>query len=385
MENIFFYNELKMHNKSVSALLSEPEAFRRIPLDWHIVITDIKESTTAVDNGLSETVNLIATGSIIAVLNIASKSKVDIPFFFGGDGATLLVPLSLLDDAMAALKLHQVNVSSEFNMDMRIGSYPVAAVYQKHKELKIAKVRVNALYSIPIVLGKGLHYAESIIKANYISPLIRSKDGALRLEGMECRWNKIAPPNTSDEVLCLLVDALEESQQATVYKDVLDEIEYIYGTHQARNPISITKLKLNARLKKIRTELRTKKQNYGIRELLVTWVETLIGKVWYLSSKTGQKYLTELVQLSDIFVLDGRINMLISGHPGNRELLIKFLEEEEKKNRLVFGIHASKLSIISCYVRNRKANHIHFVDGGTGGYTKAAEMLKQKLSNSPTN
>jgi hypothetical protein len=39
--------------------------------------------------GLHETINLVATGSIVAVLNIAYKAKITVPFFFGGDGAYL--------------------------------------------------------------------------------------------------------------------------------------------------------------------------------------------------------------------------------------------------------------------------------------------------------
>ncbi|MGS0527189.1 DUF3095 family protein [Zobellia nedashkovskayae] len=34
---------------------------------------------------------------------------------------------------------------------------------------------------------------------------------------------------------------------------------------------------------------------------------------------------------------------------------------------------------MSCYVRNRNAKHIHFVDGGSSGYTRAAKVLKEKI------
>lgn len=380
MENTFFYNQLPVYDGSVSDLLGQPEVFTRIPSDWHILITDIKDSTKAIDSGLSQVVNLIATGSIIAALNIASEVKVDIPFFFGGDGATLIIPSTLLEETMTALEAHQANVQDEFDIELRVGSFPISAIYQAANELKIAKVRVNALFSIPVVLGNGLQLAERHIKSRYRSPQTTTKNEmALRLEGMECRWNKIPPPTHSDEVICLLIDAIHGSEQAMVFKGVLDKIDAIYGPHQNRNPISIPKLKLNTSLQKIRTELRTRKLRYGFMELLKEWMYTLIGKVGYLPHKSGQEYLAELVQLSDIFVLDGRINMVISGRSENRKLLVDYLEEEEKNGRLIFGVHVSEESIISCYVRNRKADHIHFVDGGAGGYTKAATMLKGKI------
>jgi len=380
VENTFFYNELPRLEHSVSEILDRPHAFKRIPSDWHIVITDIKDSTKAVNEGLSEVVNLIASGSIIAALNIASEAKVDIPFFFGGDGATMIIPLQLLAETMAALVLHQTNVLEEFDLDLRVGNFPVSNIYTALKELKIAKVRMNSLFSIPIILGNGLQFAENYIKSNYTSLETKSEENAaLRLAGMECRWNKIPPPSTSDEVICLLVDALDESKQAMVFKSVLDKIEVIYGSHQKRNPVSIPKLQLNTRLKRIKTELRTRKLDYSLKELFFAWMQTFIGKFWYLTSKSGHKYLTELVQLSDIFVLDGRINMIISGHAEKRKLLLNFLEEEEKTGKLIFGIHISKESIISCYVRNRKADHVHFIDGDAGGYTQAAKVLKRKI------
>jgi hypothetical protein len=34
---------------------------------------------------------------------------------------------------------------------------------------------------------------------------------------------------------------------------------------------------------------------------------------------------------------------------------------------------------MSCYVRDRRDEHIHFIDGIGGGYTMAATVLKKKL------
>ena len=323
-------------------------------------------------------VNLIATGSIIAALNIAAKASVDLPFFFGGDGATLLVPPTLLAESMAALALHQSNVKKEFNIDLRVGSLPVSAVYESGSALSITKVKINALFAIPVVLGNGLQFAERVVKSAYVV-LPPPEATNLNLEGMECRWNKIPPPKGTDEVVCLLISARQESAQATVYKAVLDKAEAIYGSHKKRNPISLPGLRINARIQKIRTELRMRQPQFGFLEWFKNWLYVLVAKYWYLSSHTGQKYLNELVQLADIFVMDGRISMVITGNRTQREQLVEFLDEQEKAGQLVYGIHVSRESIISCYVQNRAAHHIHFVDGGDGGYTQAAVLLKEKL------
>ena len=375
-----FYTDLKQHQLSVKALLDQPAAFQTVPEDWQVIVTDIKGSTNAVQSGRAELVNLVASGSIIAALNIASEAQLDIPFFFGGDGATLLVPPVLVEPIMAALRLHQQNVSSNFELELRVGKNPVSEVYQNGRELRIAKLQVNQLYAIPLVLGNGLQFAESEIKATYEPPESSPTEAALlNLEGMECRWNKIPPPEDREEVVCLLISARQEKDQASLYRRIMEESEAIYGSYESRNPISISRLKLNPRLQKIRQELKMRKPSFGLRALLKTWIIQLVGKVWWLSSQDGQRYLKELVQLSDIFVLDGRINMIISGTAAQRKQLSQYLDEQEKAGLIIYGFHVCQESIISCYVRNRQADHIHFIDGGDGGYTQAAVLLKAKL------
>ena len=380
MKDNLFYTKLPNHQQSAKELLSQMEVFQRIRKDWYIVVTDIKGSTAAVESGYSELVNLIASGSIIAALNIASKYEIDIPFFFGGDGATLLVPSVLLGETMEALSLHKENIKKEFAINLRVGNRSVSYVYENNQELKIAKARVNTLHTIPIVLGNGLHFAENAIKYNdkELSVADPSK-ASLDLNGMECRWNKIPPPENSNEVVTLLVDALIESEQASVFQNVLEKTDELYGSLTHRNPISIPKLKLNFDYKRIKTELKASNQKLGIINFLKVWVMGVIGKYYYLPNSKGKAYLNELIQLSDILVIDGRINMVISGTTKQRQLLIDYLDGLEKDKRIIYGIHVSNESIMSCYMRDRNAKHIHFVDGGSSGYTRAAKVLKEKI------
>ena len=382
MQNDNFYTNLPISKQKVNDLLLDTNAFQEVPSNWYIINTDIKGSTIAINNGMSELVNLIATGSIIAVLNIATEAKIDIPFFFGGDGATLIVPPTLITLIMPALVLHQSNVKKKFDIDLRVGNLLVSEVVEKGKGLKIAKIRVNKFYVIPIILGNGLQYAEKIIKARIISPSNPITDAQLNMEGMECRWNKIPPPNNAEEVVCLIVNVVEEKQQAAIFKNILDQAELIYGPLKNRNPISLDKLSLNIGMPKVMAELSLRKPNYHLFELMKNWCYSIIEKCSFLAGKRSKDYLNELVQLSDTFVMDGRMNMVISGTTKQREKLVKVLDGMEKAKEIIYGIFVSDQSVISCYVRDRKAQHIHFIDGGNGGYTKAAILLKEKIKKS---
>src|SRR5205085_2077530 len=93
----------------------------------------------------------------------------------------------------------------------------------------------------------------------------------------------------------------------------------------------------------------------------------------------GKQYLESLVAMSDTLVIDGKINTVMSGTGAQRNQLEKFLNELELAKEILYGIHISKASVMSCYVRNMDDGHIHFVDGAEGGYTKAAKILKAKL------
>ena len=82
--------------------------------------------------------------------------------------------------------------------------------------------------------------------------------------------------------------------------------------------------------------------------------------------------------MSDTLVIDGKINTVISGTSRQREELKAELDKLEKAGDINYGLYVSKESVMSCYVRNLNEDHIHFVDGAEGGYTKAAGMLKRK-------
>ncbi|MBC7873829.1 MAG: DUF3095 domain-containing protein [Ferruginibacter sp.] len=377
--NDLFYTRLPVNQISLSELLTEEHLFFKIPANWHVLITDVKKSTLAVAEGLHETVNLVATGCIVAVMNIAYKENITIPFFFGGDGATFIVPDVILETARKALLLHQQNTQQNFNITLRVGHVPVATIYENDHQLAISKLKTSQLFAIPVVLGDGLSYAEKIIKGeDYMLAPSLIMEEELDMSGMQCRWDKIKPPENYDEVVSLLVIAQEGVKQTTAFKKVVDQLDKIYGAPEKRSPITISKLRLKGTLKKIGTEMRVRLGGYKPFYLIRTWLTTLLGTL-YFRTKTGKNYLTQLVDMSDTLVIDGKINTVISGTARQRELLEKALDELEKEGIIRYGLFVSKESVMSCYVRHMDESHIHFVDGSEGGYTRAAGVLKKKI------
>ncbi|MGI9627553.1 MAG: DUF3095 family protein [Longimicrobiales bacterium] len=374
-----FYANLPVRTVPVGELLGTPAHFTPVPADWHVILTDIKGSTDAFRAGRQEAVNLVAAGSIIAVLNLAKSAGLQIPFFFGGDGATLLTPSDLVDKALGALHAHQDNARRSLQLELRVGSVPVSALMQDGHEIRIARVRFTDLFSIPVVLGTGLSAAEDILKGESSDTAPDAQlDDALDLTGMECRWDRIRPGGSSREVVSLLVTTVGNAPQGSTYQRVIEHAERIYGPPAVRNPVSAPELHLTA--KKLGLETRTKHGGGSVVNLIKQWLYVQIGRFLWVRGRRGQAYIRALTELTDTLVIDGRINTVIAGLPEQRHRLTKRLADMEQEGLIAFGMFVSRESVMSCYVEDRDAKHVHFVDGSDGGYTLASRMLKAKLT-----
>jgi hypothetical protein len=374
-----FYTNLPVNKIPLYQLLVDNQLFKEVPIDWCVIITDIKNSTSAVNSGLHENVNLIATGSIVTVLNIAFKANISVPFFFGGDGATFIVPPRIVDDVMKSLLKYRDNTLQNFNLDLRAGIVAVDEIYKKGHTLKISRFSSSETFSIPIILGDGLAYAEQIIKGDdYLLSGHNTASDEIDLSGMQCRWDKIEPPENSEEVVTLIVIAQNCEKQAGVFSKVIRHLDQVYGSAEKRQPISVSKLIFRTSFNSLGQEMKHRFGKIKIFELIKSWLINIYGYI-YFRTQSGKKYLKQLVEMSDTLVIDGRINTVITGTEKQRLTLQNELNKLEKGGEILYALYVSGESIMSCYVRDLEDDHIHFVDGAEGGYTQAAGILKQKI------
>lgn len=375
-----YYTNLPVRKISLTRLIANKSLFSYVPGDWHILVADIKDSTLAIKAGKHQQVNLIATGSVIAILNLAAGKNLSIPFFFGGDGAVMLVPPGLVDSGISALNKHRKNTLANFGFELKIGQISVEEIYKEGIELKIAKARINKIYCIPVVIGQGLQYAENLIKQKPDDENFPIDNARLNLDGMECKWDRIKTPEENQEVISLIVSGFGKKEDPKYLSKVLEAIDDIYGSPRRRKPISVKRLQLNSKVRQINMEMRTKLGKFNGFYIVKNWLKNNIGKLYFIISGTGKDYLEKLVELTDTLTIDGRINTVITGTVDQRKSLISYLDRMEKDKKIKYGLHVSRESVMSCYVKDMATDdHIHFVDGADGGYTKAANNLKEKL------
>jgi Protein of unknown function (DUF3095) len=379
-----FYRDIIAHRLPITDVLHEHH-FVEVPTDWYVIIADVRNSTAAIAEGRHNDVNLVAAGSLIAALNIAKGKNIEIPFFFSGDGGAVIVPEQIADDVLTSLLLHNENIDKNFNLTMHIGSLSVKDIAAVGASVKIAKVQVGRNLNKAILVGNGLKFAERQVKMKSgVGKQPVETEMNLNMNGLECRWDKVKPPVDENEIVCYLIETNDQVNQAEVYRNVISQMDEIYGNLESRSPLSVSRLKLLLNLQKVEKEMKAKFGGWHLSYYISTFFENFLGLFFFglnlkLGGIRGNDYLVQLIANADTLTIDGRINTIISGKSDKRKRLMEYLSKQEEKGLLIFGHHISRESVMTCYIENMNEKHIHFVDGSDGGYTEAAKELKAKV------
>lgn len=366
--------------------VSNPKNFYDVPHDWHIVLTDVKGSTQAIREGRYKDVNLVGASAIAAVLNLCRP--IEVPYVFGGDGATFVVPPHLLSESIAVLESVERMSSREFGLELRVGSISVGEVLAQGGSLRIAKQALSEKVNQAIFTGGGLAKAEELIKKREVQqPSTTSKTEA-SYEGLECRWQPLSAEH--GEIVSVLVRAEASGPQENfrIYNEIIEEVEAITGGGQLANPVSRNKLKLTFDPRAIRKEQRIRTSGQGLLGQIGYFLETvfltLLGHVFFFFKMKAvgtdwDKYKTEVAQNSDFWKFDDMLRFVVDVSAAQRRALASCFELRYLRGEICYGLHSSSSAMLTCLVFSRQGEHIHFVDGGDGGYAMAAVELKRRL------
>lgn len=384
-----FYARLPVYDDM--RCIIEPTRPTPVPEDWYVIIADINSSTGAIEKGLYREINTIGVSAIIAVLNITDG--LEIPYIFGGDGATICVPESLIGPATEALSATIDMARESFELELKVGCLPVSEITGNGHYLMIARCRMSHRLVNAMLIGDGVKYVENVFNGEIENTRYREVTGNANhqadFSGFECRWQEV--PSRHGEVISLLlkVTAPDAYEEALIYAEMFEVIERIYGDEAEHHPLNLAGLKLSISPEKLSQDylVRTFSNSsaFKLYYFLKIIFQTLLGKLIFsrlLERYTGdwRKYKPALIRNTDYRKFDGMLKMVIAGSSEKREKLLIILNEYEKLDKIVYGIHVSDSAQLTCMVNDLKQDHIHFVDGAGGGYTLAAAQLKNKIS-----
>lgn len=103
---------------------------------------------------------------------------------------------------------------------------------------------------------------------------------------------------------------------------------------------------------------------------------------WNAGRFNTNRYRQEIVQNAVNFARSGENLCLVFDCPEDRiEALRAYLDQRADKGDLTYGLHISDHAVMTCLVASADDNqHVHFIDGGDGGYTRAATQLKARVA-----
>jgi hypothetical protein len=92
------------------------------------------------------------------------------------------------------------------------------------------------------------------------------------------------------------------------------------------------------------------------------------------------RYLQQVVENSDFRKFDDALRMVIDCTPEVADEIERMLADAEREGIVRYGLHRQQAAMMTCFTPfPMRPDHIHFVDGASGGYALAARALKTRM------
>lgn len=384
-ESLHFYQNLPAISDFIKVM--DHSQFHEAPQDWVVVMTDVRGSTEAIRKGRYRDVNMLGASCITAILN--AIPDVSIPYVFGGDGATLLIPESVSEKVTTTLVSLQTMSQTKFGMELRAGLVPLRKLKELGSAVSVAKYELSPGNVLAQFSGGGVSKAEELIKSDregLYNLASRASTEPPDLTGLSCRLEPFE--SRRGTMLTLLVSSLGTAQaNSETYAQVINTIEKILGHPiKSANPVTGQGLRWKWPPKSLLAEVKSHTRNPLSFPLvfLRVMIGTLISHILLHGTRVvggfdPTKYKKELVMNSDYTKFDDVLRMVVDCSHTEADEIEKYLKSLFAQKLLRFGVHRSPQALMTCMVFSATNNrHIHFIDGSHGGYAMAAVGLKSQ-------
>jgi hypothetical protein len=363
-----------------------PAHYRAAPSSWLVVVTDVLGSTKAIEAGRYKDVNSLGVASIVALRN--ALGGMEVPFVFGGDGATLLVPGRARSRVEATLRGVRKMAREAFGMEMRAAIVGVDELTGRGHEVRVARHRTSEHVAFAMFRGSGLTHAERLVKDPTTAARYAVSDegeAAADFTGFECRWEPI--PSQRGTVASLLIQARAPDVGAgdRTYRRVLTELQSLLESSGC--PVSEDRLVLQRFGGDFEAEAKIRggssSLGRGLRRMRARF-DAFAGTVlmkngWKAGGFPGATYKQEVVANTDFRKFDETLRLVVDVEPATLGAIEELLKDGQRDGDLAYGMHLSSASLMTCAIQAYEGKHVHFVDGADGGYALAAKQLKSQL------
>jgi Protein of unknown function (DUF3095) len=365
------------------AAVADARHYVEAPDDWLVVVADIKASTEAARAGRYKDVNLIGAACITAVLNVTRG--LELPFVFGGDGATLLIPAATRAAVAPALIRTRRLAAREFGLELRLGMVPVEELRRRGRRVLVAKFALSPGNHLAMFAGGGLELADRLIKDSAGFGLEDEIDaGPPDLHGLSCRWQPFR--SLRGHMLTLLVRA-RQVDSLPLHQEIIETLRHILEeTMEGAAPAQRANmhfvwppagLDVEAKLTCGRASLSRRRAWLYFESLLQSLAEHFDLRI---GAYNAPVYREEVLRNSDYRMVADTLRMVLDCTDEQIVQIESYLEGLRAQGRIAYGLHRADRALMTCLVFSlEESRHVHFVDGADGGYALAALQLKAQL------
>ena len=360
------------------AQVANPSLYVPLPDDWHIGVSDVVDSTSAIEAGRYKAVNLAGAATISAVANALSG---DLPLFvFGGDGARFAVSPVQAPATADALSRVAMWAERDLNLHLRVGMMTVAEVRAAGFDARVAFWQASDHVRYAMFTGGGMEWAESQLKSGAIGLLPAAADEEPDLTGLSCQWGVILP--TQGKILSLIVKpapGASEARFAEIASRVIAVLEEVPRLSPV--PADGPDVRWPSSTIALQSRIAHKGHPGWVRHLRVLMTTGFIWLVFKLGVRIGRfdpdRYRREIAVNTDFRKFDDALMMTVDCSPDTAARLRAILDEATAKGFVRFGLHTQDEALMTCVVPSvLTSDHMHFVDGAGGGYASAARQLR---------
>jgi hypothetical protein len=355
--------------------------YRPLPDGWVLALADIVGSTKAIEGGRYKDVNMAGASVISAVLNAVDKG--DYPFVFGGDGALIALPGSLESLARAALAAVQIWVEEDLQLMLRIAIVPLADIRKEGLDVRVARYSASPFVTYAMFAGGGTSWAERQMKSGRYAVAHAPPGTRPDLAGLSCRWNPIEAHN--GEIVSIIAVPGDSGAGAEFEKLVSSIVAISSEQSRGGHPIPPQGPELSFSMAGIRREAgMTASKGKRFRQKL--FIMAQLGLTVFLH-KFGltlgrfdaRRYTEDVAGNSDFRKFDDGLKMTIDVDAARSKRIQVLLDDAQAKGIARYGLHRQQSALMTCFVPTPLSrDHMHFIDGASGGYAVAASQITGK-------
>lgn len=361
----------------------DASAYRAAPDDWELVLTDIVGSTQAVAAGRHKTVNFVAAMAIAALKNLCAPIR--LPFLFGGDGSVILVPPAQAQAARITLARVRGLAARAYALQLRVGICPVALLRQHGSDLRVGRFEPTPGNSFGVFAGGAVGLLEDAVRGRGDAGLIARvavppalDDGApVDLDGLSCRWNPLE--SGRGRMLTLIIQGARDP--GAIHAEVMR----LARQGGAVAPVRPDNLVAHWPPKGVLLEAQAARGRAPLwLAVLGVLTRTLLAHLLFRFGRPvggfdPGRYIREMASNTDFCLHDDTVSFVIDCPQDCIAAIEALLDRQQAAGLLRYGMQVSQTAMMTCLVTDAVGGlHVHFVDGGDGGYTSAATAMKAR-------